>query len=53
VPDVREDSLADFCLATIQGATLMGKVKRSRQLVEQVVQEAMTHVKRYVPATGP
>jgi hypothetical protein len=53
VPDGREDSLADFCLATIQGAMLMGKVKRSRQLVEQVVHEAMTHLKRYVPATGP
>jgi TetR/AcrR family transcriptional regulator, transcriptional repressor for nem operon len=49
-PDAREEHLADFCLATIQGAMLMGKVKRSRQLVEHVVQEAMTHVKRHVPA---
>jgi hypothetical protein len=24
-PNVREDQLADFCLATIQGAMLMGK----------------------------
>jgi len=44
--DVREDQLADFCLATIQGAMLMGKVKRSSQLVENVVHEAMLHVKR-------
>src|SRR5262249_26227643 len=42
-PNVREDELADFCLATIQGAMLMGKVKRSGQLVESVVREAVTH----------
>jgi AcrR family transcriptional regulator len=45
--NVREDDLADFCLATIQGAMLMGKVKRSSQLVESVVHEAMAHLKRY------
>jgi len=45
--DVREDQLADFCLATIQGAMLMGKVKRSSQLVESVVREAMSHIRRY------
>ena len=39
--------LADFCLAIIQGAMLMGKVKRSSQLVESVVHEAMRHLKRY------
>jgi Tetracyclin repressor-like, C-terminal domain len=39
-----EHGLADFCLATIQGATLMGKVKRDARLVEQVVHEAMTHL---------
>jgi TetR/AcrR family transcriptional repressor of nem operon len=45
--NVREDHLADFCLATIQGAMLMGKVKRSSQLVESVVHEAIVHLKRY------
>ncbi len=49
VPDLLEEHLADFCLATIQGAMLMGKVKRSAHLVEHVVQQAMTHVKRHVP----
>jgi TetR/AcrR family transcriptional repressor of nem operon len=44
---VGEDQLADFCLATMQGAMLMGKVKRSSQLVENVVHEAMLHVKRH------
>ena len=45
--NVHEDHLADFCLATIQGAMLMGKVKRSSQLVESVVHEAMAHLRRY------
>src|SRR6266852_9541894 len=44
---VPEDRLADFCLATIQGAMLMGKVKRSSQLVESIVHEAMVHLRRY------
>jgi TetR/AcrR family transcriptional repressor of nem operon len=47
-PDVREDQLADFCLATTQGAMLMGKVKRSSQLVDDVVSEALRHLKRYI-----
>src|SRR5215470_16896893 len=46
-PDVSEECLADFCIAMIQGAMLMGKVKRSSQLVESVVHETMTHVKQY------
>jgi hypothetical protein len=46
--DADEDRLADFCIATIQGAMLMGKVKRSSQLVEGAVQEALVHLRRYV-----
>jgi hypothetical protein len=47
-PNVREDQLADFCLATIQGANADGKSqKRSSQLVESVVHEATAHLKRY------
>ena len=41
------DQLADFCLAMIQGAMLMGKVKRSSRLVESVVGETMSHLKTY------
>ena len=50
--DLRTDEaqLADFCLATMQGAMLMGKVKRSRQLVESVVREALAHVRQYARA---
>jgi TetR/AcrR family transcriptional regulator, transcriptional repressor for nem operon len=47
VAHAREDQLADFCLATIQGAMLMGKVKRSSQLAESVAREALVHLKRY------
>jgi TetR/AcrR family transcriptional repressor of nem operon len=46
-PKVHEEQLADFCLAAMQGAMLMGKVKRSSALVESVVHEAMAHLKRY------
>ena len=44
-PTAQEEQLADFCLAMIQGAMLMGKVKRDSQLVEHVVEEAMTHLR--------
>src|SRR5262249_51181499 len=44
---VPDDQLADYCIAMIQGAMLMGKVKRSRQLVESVVRETMTHLRQY------
>ena len=46
-PRIDEAQLADFCLATMQGAMLMGKVKRSSQLVESVAREALTHVRQY------
>jgi len=42
-----EDRLADFCIATIQGAMLMGKINRSSQTVERTVLEALAHLKGY------
>ena len=44
----REEQMAEFCIAAIQGAMLMGKIKRSSQTVETTVQEALSHLKRYV-----
>jgi len=41
------DHMADFCIAVIQGAMLMGKIKRSSQTVETTVQEAIAHLKGY------
>jgi TetR/AcrR family transcriptional regulator, transcriptional repressor for nem operon len=43
-PNAQEEPLADFCLAMIQGAMLMGKVKRDSELVEHVVDQTMAHL---------
>jgi TetR/AcrR family transcriptional regulator, transcriptional repressor for nem operon len=45
--------MADFCLATIQGGMLMGKVKRSSEPVEAAAREAMAHVRSYVVKSKP
>jgi AcrR family transcriptional regulator len=42
-----EERLADFCLATIQGAMLMGRIRRNSQPVERTVREALAHLKGY------
>jgi len=46
-----EERMADFCIATIQGAMLMGKIRRNSQTVETTVREALAHLKAYVVAT--
>lgn len=46
--EANEEQLADFCIATIQGGMLLGKVKRESQPVETAVREALTHLRRYV-----
>ena len=46
--DASERRMADFCIAAIQGAMLMGKVKRSSQTVEATAHEALAHLKRFV-----
>lgn len=40
-----QDQLADFCIAAVQGAMLMGKVKRSSLTVETTIKAALAHVK--------
>jgi TetR/AcrR family transcriptional repressor of nem operon len=45
--------MADFCLATIQGGMLMGKVKRSSEPVEAAAREAVAHLKSYVIKSRP
>jgi AcrR family transcriptional regulator len=42
-----EERLADFCIAAVQGAMLLGKVRRDSEPVEITVQEALRHLKRY------
>src|SRR5262249_42024472 len=41
-----EGSMADFCLAVIQGAMLMGKVKRDSRSCECTIREALAHLQR-------
>jgi len=41
------EELADFCIAGIQGAMLMGKIKRSSLTVESAAREALGHLKGY------
>ena len=48
VQEANEDSMANFCIAVIQGAMLMGKVKRNCQPVETTVREALAHLKHYL-----
>ena len=48
IAEADTERMADFCIATIQGAMLMGKLKRSALPVEAVVKEAMAHLRRYV-----
>jgi TetR/AcrR family transcriptional repressor of nem operon len=45
--DAKEDRLAHFCIATVQGAMLMGKVQRNSQVAEASIREALLHLKRY------
>lgn len=42
-----EELLADFCIATVQGAMLLGKVKQNSKPVEGAFREALTHLKHY------
>jgi len=43
------ERMADFRIASMQGAMLMGKIKSSSQTVETTVQEAFAHLKSYSP----
>jgi TetR/AcrR family transcriptional regulator, transcriptional repressor for nem operon len=51
--DADEDRMADFAIAAIQGAMLMGKVKRNPLPVESAVREALAHLRRYVVPPNP
>jgi AcrR family transcriptional regulator len=47
-----EGALADFCIATVQGAMLMGKIERSPRPVETTVAEALRHLRNSVRPGG-
>jgi len=46
--DTNEDQLANFCVATLQGAMLLGKVQRSSRPVEAAIREALDQLERHV-----
>jgi len=48
-----EGALADFCIASVQGAMLMGKIERSPRPVETTVSETLSHLRRYIQSTNP
>jgi TetR/AcrR family transcriptional repressor of nem operon len=50
-PSANAEALADFCLATVQGAMLMGKIKRNSQPVETTIREALSHLRRFATAS--
>ncbi|HEV3075809.1 MAG TPA: TetR family transcriptional regulator C-terminal domain-containing protein [Thermoanaerobaculia bacterium] len=45
--DASAEALADFCIATVQGAMLMGKLKRQGKPVGTTLREAMAHVESH------
>jgi len=47
-PAADEEQLANFCLATLQGAMMIGKVQRSSQPVEITISEALKHIEQYL-----
>jgi len=48
VEDAPIEQMADFCIATMQGAMLLGKIRRDSHPVETTVQEALRHLRRYI-----
>src|SRR5215469_16294592 len=46
--DANEEQLANFCIATLQGGMLLGKVQRSSRPVEAALREALDQLQRYV-----
>ena len=50
--DASEDEMADFCIAAIQGAMLLGKIKRDSKPAETTAREAFAHLKRYAVTRG-
>ena len=47
IADADEGELADFCIAVVQGAMLVGKIKRDSSPVEATVRQALRHLGHY------
>lgn len=46
--EANAQAMAELCLATIQGAMLLGKIRRSAQPAEAAVRELLAHLRGYV-----
>src|SRR5207249_2356819 len=47
-----EEQMANFCVAAVQGAMLMGKIKRESMVVEATLRMALTSLKDLAAAPG-
>jgi AcrR family transcriptional regulator len=48
--NVDEEQLADFCIAAVQGAMLMGKIRRSPEAVENTVSRTLAYLRSFARA---
>lgn len=46
--EANEQAMADFCIAVVQGAMFHAKIKRSSQLGEATVRQALAHLRQYI-----
>jgi TetR/AcrR family transcriptional repressor of nem operon len=47
LPSAHEEQLAEFCVAAMQGAMLVGKVRRDSQAVARIFEDVLVHLSRY------
>lgn len=50
--NANEEEMANFCIATIQGAMLLGKIKRDSRPVDTAVRQGMIHLRRFAVPPG-
>lgn len=51
--NVSEEALAEFCIATVQGAMLMGKIRRDSKVVQATVRCALESLRNAVVRRSP
>lgn len=47
LPSANEEQSAEFCVATMQGAMLIGKVRRNSRAVARIFEDLLMHLSRY------
>ncbi len=52
IKDANEEELAGYCIATLQGAMLLGKIKRDSRPVETTIKQAFAHLRSYANRPG-